>query len=165
MLAPEIKCKHYGESFAAERLQILQHARKVVNQNVAEQGQKYKASYDSKTAPHKFSIGQKIFLNDTTAIGKNAKLSPNWTGPFEIIDINDNNAKIKIKSKFKVVNIAKFKPFLEKPTKRLSKDNSCPSEGTPTCLSQDNLQRVPKRPMTWAFQMLQDLKNTATLAI
>jgi hypothetical protein len=31
--APEIECQHYGESFAAERLQILQHACKVANQN------------------------------------------------------------------------------------------------------------------------------------
>jgi len=74
--APEIERQHYGESFAAERLQILQHACKIANQNATEQGTKYKLNYDTKAAPHKFTIGQKIFLTDTTAIGKNSKLSP-----------------------------------------------------------------------------------------
>jgi hypothetical protein len=96
--APEIECQHYGESFAVERLQILQHTHKIAHEIATEQDKKYKLSYDSKAAPHKFTIGQKIFLNDSTSIGKNSKLSPNWTGPFEIIDINDNNAKIKIKT-------------------------------------------------------------------
>ena len=102
--APEIKRVHYGKSFAAERLQILQHARKMAHETATEQGKKYKLNYDTKAAPHKFKIGQKIFLNDSTSLGKNSKLSPNWTGPYEIIDINDNNAKIKIKNKLKVVN-------------------------------------------------------------
>ncbi len=52
-------------------------------------------------------MGQKVWLSDTTAIGKNARLSPKWIGPFEIIGLNDNNAKLKIKSnKLKVVNVA-----------------------------------------------------------
>jgi hypothetical protein len=101
--APEIECAHYGESFAAERLQILQHARKMAHESATDQGKKYKANYDAKAQPHKFKIGQKIFLNDSTSLGKNSKLSPNWTGPYEIIDLNDNNAKIKIKNKLKVV--------------------------------------------------------------
>jgi hypothetical protein len=162
--APEIERQHYGESFAAERLQILQHARKIAHETATEQGKMYKLSYDSKVAPHKFTIG-KIFLNDSTSIGKNSKLSPNWTGPFEIIDINDNNAKIKIKNKLKVVNIARIKPFLEEPTKCLSKDDSYSSESKPPCRSQGSSNGFPKRPMTRAFKKLQDFKNTATLAI
>jgi hypothetical protein len=38
------------------------------------------------------------------------------SAPFEIIEVNDNNAKIKIKNKLKVVNIARLKPFMEEPT-------------------------------------------------
>ncbi len=65
-------------------MQILQHARKIAIQNAQEQGIKYKQNYDAKAAQHKFVVGQKILLNDTTAIGKKSKLSPNWIGPFEI---------------------------------------------------------------------------------
>ncbi len=166
--APDIEWVHYGESFAAERLQILQHACKMAHDTATEQGKKYKLNYDVKSAPHKFKIGQKIFLNDTTSLGKNYKLYPNWTGPYEIIDINDindNNAKIKIKNKLKVVNITRIKPFLEEPTTRLSQDESSPSQGSPSGLDQGHTQGFPHRPMTRAFQKLQDLKNAASLAI
>jgi len=47
---------------------------------------------------------------DTT---KNQKLVPNWKGPTEIIDINDTNAKVKLKNKIKVLNVAKFFHFFE----------------------------------------------------
>jgi len=63
-----------------------------------DQGNKYKFNYDVHAAPHKFKIES---LNDSTSLGKNSKLSPNWTGPYDIIDINDNNTKIKIKNNSK----------------------------------------------------------------
>jgi hypothetical protein len=53
--------------------------------------------------PHKFQIGQKVWLSDTTALGKNQKLTPKWIGPYKIVNINDNNPKIELlKNKFKV---------------------------------------------------------------
>jgi hypothetical protein len=96
---------------------------------------------------------------------KNSKLSPNWTGPYEIIDLNDNNAKIKIKNKLKVVNIARIKPVLEELNTRLFQDDSSPFQDSPTGLDQGQFKELPKRPMTRAFQKLQDLKNAASLAI
>jgi hypothetical protein len=39
--APDIEGQHYGESFAAERMQILHHALKVDHQHAQEQGAKY----------------------------------------------------------------------------------------------------------------------------
>jgi hypothetical protein len=69
---------------------------------------------------------------------------------FENIDLNSNNAKIKIKnSKLKVVNIARIKPYMEEPTIRLSQDTPCSSESNNhlsqeyTCLSKDDLQGLP----------------------
>ncbi len=89
------------------------------------QGEKYKTNFDVKAAIHKFKIGQRVWLSETTSIGKNAKLSSNWIEPYEIVDINDNNAKLKIKNnKLKVVNIAWIKWFVEEATKRLSEDDS-----------------------------------------
>jgi hypothetical protein len=126
---------------------------------------KYKSNYDAKAQPHKFKIGQKIFLNDSTSLGKNSKLSPNWTGPYEIIDLNDNNAKIKIKNKLKVVNIARIKPFLEDLNTCLFQDDPSPFQDSPNGLDQGQLKELPNRPMSRAFQKLQDLKNAASLAI
>jgi hypothetical protein len=85
---------------------MLHQARKLAQQTTTEQGEKYKNSYDQKSAQHKFAIGQKVWLSDTTSIGKNAKLTPSGVGPYKIVDINDTNAKLKIKNKFKIVNVA-----------------------------------------------------------
>ena len=85
--APEIEWQHYGESFPAERLQLLQHARQVACKNAEQQGLKYKLSFDQHTAPHKFTVNQKVWLSDTTALGKKPKLTPKWVVPYTIIDI------------------------------------------------------------------------------
>jgi len=103
--APDIKRHHCSESFAAEQLQLLQQAKAGKQQRCRDKN--YKTNFDVKTADHKFQIIQKVWLSDTTSIGRNAKLSPNWISPFKIIDINDNNTRLKLKSnKLKVVNIA-----------------------------------------------------------
>jgi hypothetical protein len=162
--APEIKRYHYGESFAFERLQMLHQARKQARQIAHDQGEKYKNSYDQNSAQHNFAIGQKVWLSDTTSIGKNAKLAPNWIGPYEIVDVNDTNAKLKIKNKLKIVNIAHLKPFVGETKTSLSQDNSRSSQSDPG-LSQDQQDQTLSRPMTRAFKKLTDLKNAASLAI
>jgi hypothetical protein len=95
--APEIQQQHYGESFPAERLQLLQHAHQVARKNVEQQGLKYMLSFDQISAPHKFKVNQKVWLSDTTALCKNPKLAPKWVGPYQIVDINDNKTKLEIK--------------------------------------------------------------------
>ncbi len=82
--APEIQRQHYRESFPAERLQILQHACQVACQHAEQQGIKYKNNFDKNAAPHNFKIDQKVWLSDTTALGKNPKLTPKWLGPYII---------------------------------------------------------------------------------
>jgi hypothetical protein len=112
--APEIQCQHYGESFLAERLQLLQYARQIACKNAEQQGLKYKANFDQNAAPHKFKVDERVWLSDTRALGKNPKLTPKWLGPYKIIDINENNAKIEIKpNKFKIINISRLKAFHE----------------------------------------------------
>ena len=162
--APDIERHHYGESIAAERFQMLQQARKLAQQTAAEQGEKYKNQYDKLASPHKFETGQKVWLSDTTSIGKNAKLTPNWIGPYEIVDINDTNAKLKIKNKLKVVNIARLKRFVEEATTRSSESDQCLDQDDPG-LSQDQQDQSLSRPMTRAFKKLTDLKNAAAMAI
>ncbi len=169
--APEIERHHYGESFAAERLQMLQQARKLAHQTANEQGEKCKNSFDKNTALHKFAIGQNVWLSNTTSIGKNAKLAPNWVGPYKIVDLNDTNAKLKIKNKLKIVNIARLKPIVEEPNIRLSHDDPRSFKSNQhlheddTGLFQDQQEQPLSRPMTRAFKQLTDLKNAASMAI
>jgi hypothetical protein len=112
--APEIQRQHYGESFPAERLQLLQHAHQVARQHAEHQGIKYKNNFDKNAAPHNFKMDQKVWLSDTTALGKNPKLTPKWLGAYKIVALNDNNAKIEIKpNKFKNINISRLKAFKE----------------------------------------------------
>ena len=143
---------------------MLQQARKLAQQTAAEQGEKYKNQYDKLASPHKFETGQKVWLSDTTSIGKNAKLTPNWIGPYEIVDINDTNAKLKIKNKLKVVNIARLKRFVEEATTCSSESDQCLDQDDPG-LSQDQQDQSLSRPMTRAFKKLTDLKNAAAMAI
>ncbi len=42
----------------------------MAHETATEQGKKYKSNYDAKALPHNFKIGQKIFLNDSTSLGK-----------------------------------------------------------------------------------------------
>ncbi len=153
------------ETFVAEQLQLLQQARKLAQQSVVEQGEKYKTSYDLKAAIHKFTIGQKVWLSVTTSIGKNAKLTPNWIRPYKIVDTNDNYAKLQINNKLKVVNIAHIKPFVEEAPKCLSGDDLHSSQGDQHLSKddpsrfQDQQDQPPSRPLTRAFKKLINLKT------
>ncbi len=91
-----------------------------------------------------------MWLLDTTALGKNPKLTPKWVGPYKIVNLNDNNAKIKIKpNKFKVINISRLKAYQEEDQKRLSADDKCLPQGNPS-LFEDSPNNSPTRPMTRA---------------
>jgi hypothetical protein len=159
--APEIQRQHYGESFPAERLQLLQHARQMVRQHTTLQGQKYKANFDKTATEHKFKIDQKVWLSDTTALGKNPKLTPKWLGPYKIVDLNDNNAKLEIKNnKFKVVNVSRLKVFCEQSKENVCLEDQCLSQGDPS-LFQDTNMNNPQRPVTRALKKLIDYKNAA----
>jgi hypothetical protein len=137
----------------------------VARQHAEAQGIKYKQNFDYTTAPHNFKIDQKVWLSDTTALGKNPKLTPKWLGPYKIVDLNDNNAKLEIKAnKFKVVNCSRLKPFLDnKHTGVCPEENRLP-QGDPS-LFQDTNTDITNRPLTRALKKLIDYKNAATMAI
>jgi hypothetical protein len=163
--APEIQRQHYGESFPAERLQLLQHAHQVACQTAENQGLKYKLCFDQTAVPHKFKIDQKVWLSDTTALGKNPKLTPKWVGHYKIVDINDNNAKRELKpNKLKVINISRLKAFQEEREKHLSEDDQRLLQGDP-CLFEDTHTDFPQRPITRALKKLIDYKNAAAMAV
>ncbi len=108
----DIQQIHYGETSAAQRFNLLQKLRAKAHQAATEQGLKSKTIFDKNTVPHKFKIGDKVLISNDVYMGKNPKLAPTFTGPGEIIDINDTNAKVKINDKIKVLNVNKLKIFL-----------------------------------------------------
>jgi hypothetical protein len=86
--------------------------------------------------------------------------------------MKESNVKQKLKNgKLKDVNVMRIKRYLEEPTNCLNQDNSGSSQShncllqDTTCPSQDNLNGVPKRPMTSVLQKLIQLKNAAAMAV
>jgi hypothetical protein len=103
---------HYGESFAAERLQILQAARQIAKNNIDDKNVVYKEQYDRKSAPHTFQIGDLVYYDERNFLNKNAKLAPKWLGPVEITHISDTNATVKMKNgKLKIFHLMRIKKF------------------------------------------------------
>jgi transposase InsO family protein len=109
----DIQQLHYGETSAAERFNLLQKLRATAHRSATEQGLKSKTTFDRNTVPHNFKIGDKVLISNDFYVGKNPKLAPTYTGPGEIIDINDTNAKVKINNKIKILNVNKLKMFLQ----------------------------------------------------
>ena len=108
----DVQRKFYGESFASERLQILQKAREIAKEHMdAKQGE-YKFQHDKKSQPHDFSIGQQVWYAQTDFLGKNRKLAPKWLGPALLIEVNESVGKIKLSNnKTKTLNVRKLKHF------------------------------------------------------
>ncbi len=98
-------------------------------------------------------------------LGKNPKLTPKWLGPYLIVDLNENNAKLQIKNnKFKIVNCARLKPFLTDTSNNVCPEEIHLSQGDPSLFQDTNIS-PPNRPITRALQKLIDYKNAATMAI
>jgi len=108
----DIQQKFYGESFASERLQILQKAREIAKENIDRKQQECKEQYDKNARNHDFSIGQQVWYLETDFIGKNKKLAPKYRGLAIIVHVNESIAMLKSeKNKLKTVNVNKLKHF------------------------------------------------------
>ncbi len=125
------------------------------HQFAAEQGLKSKDNFDKNTVPHKFNIGDKVLISNDFYVGQNTKLAPNFTGPGEIIDINDTNARVKINNKIKVLNVNKLKIFL----------HDSDSEQKPNLQEFNFNDLISDMPLTHAHAKLINYKNTAQLAL
>jgi hypothetical protein len=104
--------------------------------------------------PHTFKIGDKVLISNNFYVGKNPKLAPTFTGPAEMIDINDTNAKVKLSNKIKIVNVNKLKLFLQE------------HEGEKQTLLDFNFNDSQSdKPLTRARAKLINYKNAAQLAL
>ncbi len=151
----DIQQLHYGKTSAAERFNLLQKLRAKAHQSATEHGLKSKNTKDKNSVPHKFKIGDKVLISNDFYVGKNPKLAPMYTGPGEIIDINDTNAKVKIKNKIKILNVNKLKIFLQEHV----------SDQDQTFLDYNFNDSSSERPLTRARAKLINYKNAAQLAL
>jgi hypothetical protein len=106
-----------------------------------------------------FNIDDLVWYEDFTPLGKNPKLTPKWSGPAKITEINDSNARILLPNgKTKVLNVMCFKKFFS------DKSDSDSEQNAPENL---DLNTEPKisGPMTRAMRKLLDHKNATQLAI
>ena len=74
----DVQHLHYGESFAAEQLQILQQAQLIVQQHTADKGENYKQKFDKNALPHNFKVGDLVLFSEYNFLGKNKKRFLNW---------------------------------------------------------------------------------------
>jgi hypothetical protein len=122
--ATDVQRKFYGESFASERLQILQKAREIAKSNIEKSQEKYKHQHDKKAEPHTFSIGQQVWYSQTDFLNVNKKLAPKWIGPATIIEINDSVAKIKLQNnRTKMLNVKRIKLFVPREDSQDDQDS------------------------------------------
>ena len=108
----DVQRVHYGESFASGRVQELQKARQIANQNMHAKSDQVKAQFDQKACSHNFKIGDLVLFAEHDFKGKNKKLAPKWLGPAEIVNVSDTNIKIRCKNnRTKHLNVKYIKLF------------------------------------------------------
>jgi hypothetical protein len=158
---PDIQRLHYGESSSAERYQLLQKI-SFIAKNISQQKQEsYKDNIGKKALPHSFNIDNPVWYENFSPLGKNPKLTPKWSGPAKITQLNDTNAKILLPNgKSKVLNAMRLKKFFADKCST-SSDNT---QTIPNDLDFNSEQNI-SRPMTRALKKLIDHKNAAQLVI
>ena len=107
---PDVQ-RYYGESDAAAWYNVLQHSRQLAARHNMAATDKAEQHYNITAQQHQFTQGQMVWLNETNYLGRNRKLSPNWTGPHLILRTLDNGVvELFIKNRRVRVNVGRIKP-------------------------------------------------------
>ena len=89
----------------------LQKVYKLAKENLQKAKEQTKTYYDRNIRPVSFSIGNKVLLKNAA---KKGKLSPEWTGPYDVIDVpSDVNTVIQIGKKKRRVHNNRLKHFYD----------------------------------------------------
>ena len=117
----DLNRKFYGGNTTDKLTQRLQYARQIAEQNNKYATSKMQKQFNRKAQPHSFAPNQWILLRDFNILGKNAKLSTKWKGPFKIISLKGtHNLLIHLadRKRTKLVNIENVKSYHEAPENR-----------------------------------------------
>jgi transposase InsO family protein len=109
---PDVQ-RYYGESDAAEWYQQLQQCRQIAAQHNLDASARAEADYNKTARPHHYQPGQSVWLNEQNFLGRNRKLSPNWTGPYPILRVFDNGVvELQLPTRKLRVNVGRIKPYI-----------------------------------------------------
>ena len=74
----------------------LQTAHHVAKKNLIARKVRSQDYYDKGTQVMKTEVGDKVLLYDETVRrGRSRKLSSQWTGPYEVLEVNKANVKLR----------------------------------------------------------------------
>jgi hypothetical protein len=100
------------DDYVMELKSRLQTAHDVAKQKLITAKQKSKEYFDTKAKEIQIDIGDKVLLYDETVRrGRSKKLSSQWIGPYEVIEVDKVNAIIKKGRRVQKVHINRLKPL------------------------------------------------------
>ena len=100
------------DNYVAELKGRLQTAHRVAKDNLISSKHRSKDYYDKGTDSPNIAVGDKVLLHDETVRrGRSKKLSSQWIGPYEVVNINKVNATIKRGRNLTKVHVNRLKPF------------------------------------------------------
>lgn len=89
----------------------LNKSHEIAKNNILDSKQKSKITYDKKVKNPLYNVGDKVYLENNKS-RQCKKLSSNYLGPYEIIEIHDNqNVSLKIKNKIVRIHKNRIKPI------------------------------------------------------
>ena len=144
---PDVQ-RYYGESSAAEWYNTLQHCRQLAasqNMHATDQAEQ---QYNTTAQQHSFVQGQMVWLNETNYLGRNRKLSPNWTGPHLVLRALDNGVvEILFKNRRMRVNVGRLKPVTPAITPPAEPPPPAPQPAQPPPTQQQHLAHDHRAPI------------------
>jgi transposase InsO family protein len=109
---PDVR-RYYGQSSVAEWYATLQHCRQLAAQHSMVASQQAETQFNKKASPYNYTVGQMVWLDERNFLGRNRKLSPNWTGPYAITKVFDAGVvELQLANRKTRVNVARVKPYL-----------------------------------------------------
>ena len=104
---------NYG-NYMSELKGSLQTANRIARDNLIESKFRSKDYYDKEIESMKIVVGDKVLLYDNFARwGRSKKLSSQWIGPYEVMELNKVNATIKRGCRLIKVHVNRLKPFYQ----------------------------------------------------
>ena len=100
------------DDYALELKGRLQTAHQIARERLVASKVRSKEHYDKETEPVEISVGDRVLLYDETVRrGRSKKLSAEWIGLYEVVELNKVNATIKRGRKLIKVHVNRLKPF------------------------------------------------------
>lgn len=100
------------DDYVLELKSRLQTAHEVARKELLAAKLKSKEYYDTKSKKFQLSIGDRVLLYDETVRrGRSKKLSSQWIGPYEVLEVDKVNATIKRGRRIQKVHVNRLKPF------------------------------------------------------